>query len=60
MTDLTGKKIPKRILWTEDQQTAFVILKDRVRSNVILHVVENGKSFHLYCDTSDFAVGAVL
>ena len=60
LTDLTGKKIPETISWTKDLQTAFDLLKDRVRSNVVLYVVEIGKPFNLYCDSSDFAVGAVL
>ena len=29
-------------------------------SNAVLYVFEIGKPFNLYCDSSDFAVGAVL
>jgi len=36
LTDLTGKKIPETISWTKDLQTAFDLLKDRVRSTVVL------------------------
>jgi len=57
---LFSKKIPETISWTKDLQSTFNLLKDRVRSNVVLYVVEIGKPFHLYCDSSDFAVGAVL
>jgi RNase H-like domain found in reverse transcriptase len=60
MTILVNKKIPETISWTKDLQSAFDLLKDRIRSNVVLYVVEIGKPFHLYCDSSDFAVGAVL
>ena len=31
-----------------------------MRSKVVLYVFDVGKPFNLYCDSSDFAVGAVL
>lgn len=36
LTDLIDKKIPETISWTKDLQTAFDLLKDRVRSTVVL------------------------
>jgi hypothetical protein len=60
LTDLTSKQTPENIVWTEDHQKSFDSLKEIVLSNVILYMFEVGKPFNLYCDSSDFAVGAVL
>jgi len=60
LTDLTSKHVPDKIVWTDRHQQAFDLLKDAVRANVVLYVFDVGKPFNLYCDSSDFAVGAVL
>src|SRR5688572_30932573 len=49
-----------RLIGLIDIQQAFNLLKDAVCSKVILYVFDVGKPFNLYCDSSDFAVGAVL
>jgi hypothetical protein len=60
LTDLTCKRIPETIVWTELHQKSLDLLKEKILSNAVLYVFEIGKPFNLYCDSSDFAVGAVL
>ena len=60
LSDLTSKHVSDKIDWTDRHQQAFNLLKDAVRSKVVLYVFDVGKPFNLYCDSSDFAVGAVL
>src|ERR1700733_11314301 len=60
LSDLTSKRGSDNISWTDNQQNAFNLLKEAIQSDVVLYVFHVGKPFNLYCDSSDFAVGAVL
>jgi len=60
LTDVTGKNKPESLLWTEEQQEAFVLLKHALCYDVVLKIFHLGQTVNLYCDSSDGAVGAVL
>ena len=47
-------------LWSEDEQSAFDILKGLVTSAPILTSPDNSRPFRIEADSSDFATGAVL
>jgi transposase InsO family protein len=46
--------------WKEPQQRAFDLLKSAIRSDVVLMIPQEGHSFRLESDASDYAAGAVL
>lgn len=60
--NLTADIAPTNIrhLWGPAEQNAFEQLKQLLMHPPVLRVPDNNKEFHLYCDTSDFAVGACL
>jgi hypothetical protein len=60
LTDLTSKNLPETITWTELEQNSFDALKIAIKQDVILYAFEIGTCFSLYCDSSEWAVGAVL
>src|ERR1700733_5847423 len=60
LTDLTSKNLSENITWTEREQNSFDALKTAIKQEVILYAFEIGTCFSLYCDSSDWAVDAVL
>ena len=53
--DLTRKG--RQFIWEEEQQTAFKEIKNRLIKPSVLHLPDNKGKFHLYSDTSKFAMG---
>ena len=49
----------KQFIWGEEQQIAFIEIKGLVKPPV-LHLPDNKCRFHLYLDTSKFAMGSAL
>ena len=60
LTDLTKKGAPNVVKWGDDQEEAFVSLKQCLVSKPILHLPDMCKEFILRTDASDYAIGAVL
>ena len=56
--DLTGKGT--KFIWGKKQQTAFEEIKHRLIRPPILHLSNSTGRFHLFSDTSKFAVGSTL
>ena len=57
LTSLTGK-----VDWTWEnvQKTAFIDLKKAITSALVLILPDENSPFHVECDTSEYALGAVL
>ena len=47
-------------VWTEDRQSAFDFLKEALSTAPILKVPDPNSDFVVWCDASDYALGAVL
>ncbi|GJW88539.1 putative reverse transcriptase domain-containing protein [Tanacetum coccineum] len=58
MTKLTQKKV--KFVWSDKQEAAFQLLKQKLCSAPILALPEGSKDFIAYCDTSKKGLGAVL
>ncbi|OAE33727.1 hypothetical protein AXG93_3363s1010 [Marchantia polymorpha subsp. ruderalis] len=58
LTKLLRKNEPYE--WGEEQQTAFEELKEKLTSAPVLRSPDWNKPFHVFVDTSAFAIGAVL
>ncbi|GJV63642.1 putative reverse transcriptase domain-containing protein, partial [Tanacetum coccineum] len=58
MTKLTQKKV--KLVWSDKQEAAFQLLKQKLCSAPILTLPEGSKDFIAYCDTSKKGLGAVL
>ncbi|GKC50309.1 putative reverse transcriptase domain-containing protein [Tanacetum coccineum] len=58
MTKLTQKKV--KFVWSDKQEAAFQLLKQKLCSAPILTLPEGSKDFIAYCDTSKKGLGAVL
>ena len=56
--DLTRKGRPFN--WQQEQQTAFEEIKSRLQKPPILHLPDGKGRFHLYSDTSKYAMGSDL
>ena len=56
--DLTRKGRPFN--WQQEQQTAFEEIKSRLQKPPILHLPDGKGRFHLYSDTSKYAIGSAL
>ena len=56
--DLTRKGRP--FLWQQEQQTAFEEIKNRLQKLPILHLPNDKGRFHLYSETSKYAMGSAL
>ena len=56
--DLTRKGRPFN--WQQEQQTAFEEMKSRLQKPPILHLPDGKGRFHLYSDTSKYAMGSAL
>jgi hypothetical protein len=56
----TVKKRHKSFHWTEEAKKSFNLLKKRITEQPILVLSDFNKTFQVRCDTSGFAIGAVL
>ena len=56
--DLTRKDRPFN--WGQEQQTVFNEIKSRLQKPPVLHLPDNKGRFHLYSDTSKYAMGSAL
>lgn len=60
LTNLTKKKAPSNVIWTETCEEAFKQLKHALSSEPILNTPDFNKLFILQTDASEYGVGAVL
>jgi hypothetical protein len=62
ITDLTCKRVPSRIPWSEAQQSAFDALKTALceATGNPLQIMNPSHEFFVYVDSSDFAVGCMI
>ncbi|CAM4603729.1 unnamed protein product [Caretta caretta] len=60
LTDLTKKKQPNAVQWTEKCQKAFNQLKTTLMSDPVLRAPDFDKHFLVTTDASELGVGAVL
>nr|GFA51572.1 putative reverse transcriptase domain-containing protein [Tanacetum cinerariifolium] len=58
MTKLTQKKV--KFEWSDKQEAAFQLLKQKLCSAPILALPEGSEDFIVYCDASNKGLGAVL
>ena len=60
--DLSYSKNRKggQFIWREEQQIALQEIKNRLVKSPVLHLPDNKGRFHLYSDTSKFAMGSAL
>ncbi|GKA49997.1 putative reverse transcriptase domain-containing protein [Tanacetum coccineum] len=58
LTELTQKK--KKYIWGEKQETAFLLLKQKLCETPILALPKGNNDFVVYCDASLQGLGAVL
>ncbi|GJS51842.1 putative reverse transcriptase domain-containing protein [Tanacetum coccineum] len=58
MTKLTQKKV--KFVWSDKQEAAFQLLKQKLCSAPILALPEGSEDFIAYCDASKKGLGAVL
>jgi hypothetical protein len=56
----TVKKRHKYFHWTEEEEKSFNLLKKNITEQSILVLSDFSKTFQVKCDTSGFAIGAVL
>ena len=56
MYDLTRKD--GQFIWEEEQQNAFDEIKRRLQKPLVFHLPDNKARFHLYSDSSKFAIGS--
>ena len=50
----------RQFIWGEEQQLAFEEVQSRLVKPPILHLPDSKGRFHLYSDSSEFAIGSVL
>ena len=55
---MTRKDRP--IKWGQEQQIAFNEIKSRLQKPPVLHLPDSKGRFHLYSDTSKYAMGSTL
>jgi phospholipid-translocating ATPase len=62
LTDLTGKRMPERIILGQLARSALQTLKDLLCNATFepLFIIDPSKPFSLYVDSCDYAVGAIL
>ena len=60
LTMLTGKGMPDKVKWGEEQEKSFETLKGCLAKAPILHLPDFNKTFQLHVDASDWALGSAL
>ncbi|KAJ1110626.1 hypothetical protein NDU88_007975 [Pleurodeles waltl] len=60
LTELTSKKQPKKVIWTEACQNAFDALKAAMCTAPVLKAPDYSKEFVVQTDASEHGIGAVL
>ena len=56
--DLIGKD--RQFVWGQEQQSAFEEIKNRLQKPPVLHLPDGKGKFHLFSDTSKYAVESAL
>ena len=56
--DLTRKD--RHFIWEQEQQLAFGEIKNRLQKPPVLHLPDSKGRFHLYSDTSKYAMSSAL
>ncbi|KAJ1142020.1 hypothetical protein NDU88_008348 [Pleurodeles waltl] len=60
LTELTSKKMPKKVNWTVECQQAFDTLKQAMCTAPVLKAPDYSKQFIVQTDASEHGIGAVL
>lgn len=60
LTDVTGKKLPDKIVWTEGMMREFEYLKEQLIHSTELHTFKPERETLLHTDASDRGIGGVL
>ena len=60
LTNVTRKKCPETVVWTEECDKAFNALKSMLTSSPVLSSPDFEKTFIVQTDASNYGVGAVL
>jgi hypothetical protein len=60
LTELTKNSQSNKICFNEIQRRAFLLLKDKLCKCTNLYAVDFAKSFHMFTDASDYAIGVAL
>lgn len=60
LTDMTKKKEPTIVIWTDAAESAFQTLKERLTNDPILRLPDLEKDFVLRTDASGLGLGAML
>ncbi|CAJ0945859.1 unnamed protein product [Ranitomeya imitator] len=60
LTDLTRKKLPHIVNWTDGCEGAFQALKTALCNDPVLKAVDSSRPFLVQTDASEFGLGAVL
>ena len=58
LTRISGSK--STFVWNEEQETAFITLKEEFKKRLVLSSINYKLPFELYCDASRIAIGACL
>jgi hypothetical protein len=56
----TLKKIHKYFKWTEEVEKSFKILKEKITEQLILILLDFGKTFQVRCYASGVSIGVIL
>jgi hypothetical protein len=60
LTDLTKRKVPEIIPWSEIEESAFQALKQKLCEAPKLYTPDPSKPYTIQCDASSYGVGACL
>ena len=60
LTELTTKRAPDKVLWTDECELAFQRLKEALTTGAVLRLPDVERDFVLRTDASDTGLGAVL
>ena len=50
----------RQFVWGQEHQSAFDEIKNRLQKPLVLHLPDGKGRFHLYSDTSKYAMGSAL
>ena len=56
----TVKKRHKYFHWIEEAEKSFKLLKEKITGQLVLVLLDFGKTFQVRCDAGGFAIGVVL